>query len=101
MYENLLGGSIATIQAFLFIIDLPKNLHHLNIPNINHIRVYVFSGFFSILSLLPFPSLLSASLWILSSQITIKQDNTRIEKKKARIEKKISSKEGKRTRRSR
>lgn len=88
MYENLLRGSIATIQAFLFIIDLPKNLHHLNIPNINHIRVYVFSGFFSILSLLPFPSLLSASLWILSSQITIKQDNTRIEKKKSENRKK-------------
>lgn len=45
---------------------------------------------------LPFPLSLD-----LSSQITIKQDNTRIEKKKARIEKKISSKEGKRTRRSR
>lgn len=96
MYENLLGGSIATIQAFLFIIDLPKNLHHLNIPNINRIHVYVFSGFFSISPPLPFPLSLD-----LSSQITIKQDNTRIEKKKARIEKKISSKEGKRTRRSR
>lgn len=54
--------------------------------------------FLLILSLLPFPFL---SLWISLRKSPLNKTIHESRKKKARIEKKISSKEGKRTRRSR